>query len=171
MMVTCLKWQALKREKHLNYLQSVIYSLKTHSQLILKTSKTNGRLVSEVSRCSNTKQPLTGTLPPPDIPTSLNTPPYPTPLPHSPPTWPCPPWPFHFTTIVPSFSGILISTKTNESRISLSPLLPPPFSYFLPLFLSVSWCRWKAGIEPAVAFQNLRPRLQCVWLFNTAGSH
>lgn len=49
---------------------------------------------------------------------------------------------------------------------------PPPFSYFLSLSFSPSLgCRWKAGIEPAVAFQNLRPRLQCVWLFNTAGSH
>lgn len=52
-----------------------------------------------------------------------------------------------------------------------SPLLSSPPLFSLSLILPFPLFRWKAGIEPAVAFQNLRPRLQCVWLFNTAGSH
>ncbi len=102
--------------------QTYMDSLKTHSQLIPKTLTTNGWLVRGVPRCSDTKRPLTGTSPPPDIPlaqTRLSPPLFP----HSPPTRPCPPLSFHSTTIVPSFSGILISPKTNGSRIFLSLLL------------------------------------------------
>lgn len=83
----------------------------------------------------------------------------------------CPHPSLFFHSIVPSFSVWLVSPITNKPCIS-----PPPHS-FIPISLSLSLfpffarCWWKAGIEPAVAFQNLRPRLQCVWLFNTAGSH
>lgn len=110
--------------------QTYIDSLKTHSQLIPKTLTTNGWLVRGVPRCSDTKRPLTGTSPPPDIPLA-QTRLYPPLFPHSPPTRPCPPLSFHSTTIVPSFSGILISPKTNGSRIFLSLLLLLPSSFLL----------------------------------------
>lgn len=92
-----------------------------------------------VPRCSYTKQPLTGTLPPPDIPqaeTRLS----PLLLPHSLLTCPYPILSSHSNTIVPFFSVIPISPITNESRIFFSILLflhPPPFSQFPCLLLSL----------------------------------
>lgn len=63
------------------------------------------------------------------------------------------------------FSPLFSPPLLSSSVLSSPPLFPLSLILPFPLF------RWKAGIEPAVAFQNLRPRLQCVWLFNTAGSH
>lgn len=118
---------------------------------------------------------LTGTLPPPDILLAQTRPPtlspqsktnlHPLPL---------------SVSLLQDYCALLFRHPhiTQNKWVPYFPLSPPtsppPPSFLLfslALFLSFALCRWKAGIEPAVAFQNLRPRLQCVWLFNTAGSH
>lgn len=131
-----------------------------------------------VPRCSYTKQPLTGTLPPPDISQAETrlTPASPPPHPHSLPTCPHPILSSYYCALLFSHPHIThnkwVPYLILSPPLSLSPsFLPISLSLTLSLFSSFTRCRWKAGIEPAVAFQNLRPRLQCVWLFNTAGSH
>lgn len=109
------------------------------------------------------------TPPPQDIPQAQTSLPPPFP-PHSPPAYPAPPQPssplsFHSTTIVPSFSDILISPKTNGSRIFLSlllllPLLSPIFSLSLSLLhsgaderqaLSRQWHSKTSGLGSSVS--------------------
>lgn len=171
-------WKDIKKEKHRHHpplfghglTLSYIDSLKTRSQLIPTTLTTNGWLVTGVPQSSDTKQPLTGTLHrPPDIPQAQTSLPPPF-LPHSPPAYPAPPQPstslsFHSTTIVPSFSDILISPKTNGSRIFLSllrplPLLSPIFSLSLSLLhsgaderqaLSRQWHSKTSGLGSSVS--------------------
>lgn len=94
-------------------------------------------------------------------PASPNTPP---PSPHSPqsndPSLP-PFLYFYSGTIVPSFSGILISPKTNESRIFLSLLLLLLLPPLLPLIFSHSLSPWLCADE--------RQALSRQWHSKTSG--
>lgn len=112
--------------------QNYTDSLKTHSELILHTLTTNWWLVRGLPQGSDTKQPMTGILSPPDIPlaqTRLSPPLFP----HSPPTPPV--LPFH------DYCALLFRHPhiTQNKWVLYFPLSPPPppppppFSHFLSL--------------------------------------